>query len=81
MALGATQGNVLLLIMKHAVALTLVGVAIGAGVASQAPGLPASVTLPAVIGASAMLAIALVAAFIPARRAARIEPIRALRCE
>jgi predicted permease len=81
MALGATQGDVLRLILKHALVVTLVGVAIGAGVASQAPGLPASVATPAVIGAGAMLAIALVAAYVPARRAARIEPVRALRCE
>ena len=81
MALGATQGNVLRLILRHALVLTLIGVAIGAGVASQAPGLPASVAMPAVIGAAVMLAIALVAAYVPARRASRIEPLSALRCE
>ena len=81
MALGATPANVLALVLKHALALTLTGVAIGAGLASQAPGLPASATTPAVIGAAVMIAIALVAAYVPARRAARIEPLRALRCE
>lgn len=79
MALGATRGNVLAMVLRQAIWITAVGVAIGAAVIFQIPGLPSEVVRPASFAIAAIAVITLVAAYIPARRAARIEPIRALR--
>ena len=81
MALGATRGNVLAMIFRHALLITTAGVTLGATVAFQIPGLPVKVATPASIAVAAMLVISLAAAYIPARRAARIEPVHALRYE
>ncbi len=81
MALGATQGNVLTMILRQALLITSAGVTLGVTLAFQVPGLPAKVAAPALIAAAVMLVITLVAAYIPARRAAHIEPVQALRYE
>ncbi|HLW97093.1 MAG TPA: ABC transporter permease [Candidatus Acidoferrales bacterium] len=89
MALGATQQNILSLILRKGLTLTLSGVALGLAAAfaltqllrSQLFGIKA--TDPATFFAIAILlaGIALFASYIPARRAARIDPMISLRSE
>jgi predicted permease len=87
MALGATQGTVLGLILKEGMSLVLTGVGIGLA-ASFGVGrvlsrmlYGVSATDPmSVAGAAVMLsAVALVACYLPARWAARVDPLDALR--
>src|SRR5215468_7564656 len=89
MALGARPGDVIRLILKQGLTLTLIGVAAGVlgGIAAARvmSGLLYGVTAtdPATfVAISLLLAIvALLACYLPARRAARVEPMAALRCE
>jgi predicted permease len=88
-AFGASPSNVLNLILKQGISLTLSGAAIGSLfgfsisvlIASQLYGVAATdiVTLIAVI--SIQFGIALFACWFPARRATRFDPIAALRYE
>ena len=89
MALGATREDVLLLVLRRGSALALVGLAIGL-VASLAAGHLLSSLLFAVtpkdpetlVGVSVLLiAVGLLACYIPARRAAKVDPMVALRYE
>lgn len=86
-ALGAQQADILRLVLRQALTLSLAGVAIGiAGALSLTRFLKAllfhvTATDPATFAAIAILFIivALAASYIPARRAARIDPMAALR--
>ncbi len=88
-ALGAPKGNVLLLLIRHGMGLTFVGLAIGVGVAlaltrvltSQLYEVTATDPLT-FIGVTGMLvAVGALACYVPARRAAKIDPMEALRYE
>jgi ABC-type antimicrobial peptide transport system permease subunit len=87
LALGAKQGEVLRMIMTQAGRLAITGVAIGlvaAVIASRALRsqlfqiAPTDTFTYALVGIG-LLAVALVASWIPARRASRIDPLSALR--
>jgi predicted permease len=89
MALGATRGSVLGLVMRGALGQVLIGLCLGIPGALYAGYLMKSLLYGvgsydpwALAGAPLMLLLcALAAGFIPARRAASIEPMRALRTE
>jgi ABC-type antimicrobial peptide transport system permease subunit len=89
MALGATRGAVSRMVLAEALAMSGWGLAIGVLIAcwgkrlagSLIRDLPVTSAVPIVFGAVAMIAITLVAAYVPARRAARVDPMEALRYE
>jgi len=89
MALGARPRDVLGGVLLQGMALTIAGLAVGMTGAMAATRVIASMlvnvsaTDPATfMGAAAFLiAVALVACYLPARRATRVDPVNALRCE
>jgi putative ABC transport system permease protein len=89
MALGARPGDIIRLVLKQGLTLTLIGVAsgvLGAVAAARVmSGLLYGVTAtdPATFVAISLLLliVATLACYLPARRAARVEPIAALRHE
>jgi predicted permease len=88
-ALGARPGAVLRLAIGRGVRMTLIGLAIGLGAALMLTRVVSSLLFgvtsadPITFGAIALLlsAVALVACYIPARRATQFDPIQALRCD
>jgi macrolide transport system ATP-binding/permease protein len=89
MALGAQPSSVLGLVLGHGMVLVGIGLAIGLAAAYAAAGFMRSLVLvvnphdPATFAITAGLlgAVALVASYIPARRATRIDPLIALRTD
>jgi predicted permease len=89
MALGASQRNIVNLVVRQGMALALSGVIIGLAAAFLFTRLIRSLlfgveaTDPIAFGAISLLLflIALLASYIPAQRATRIDPAASLRCE
>jgi putative ABC transport system permease protein len=89
MALGATRPDVLRLVLGQATRLTAIGVAAGTIAALAATrliatllfGIEASDAPTLMLTAATLGAVALLASYIPARRAVRVDPMRALRAD
>jgi ABC-type antimicrobial peptide transport system permease subunit len=87
MALGATTDDIARMVLKGAFGLVCAGLVVGVPVAfasqrfaaSLVPGLAVKLALPIAIAGAIMIAVALLAAYVPARRAARVQPMDALR--
>jgi putative ABC transport system permease protein len=89
MALGADRTSVIRMILSHTLQLTAIGITIGlAGslaaadaIASLLFGVTPTDTATFVIAVGVLLGAAVAAAVVPARRAARLDPITVLRAE
>ena len=88
-ALGADRGEVLRLVVGEAMAVALAGAGVGLAAALGLSRLMATLlygvgsTDPVTFLAVSVVlaAVALLASYIPARRATRIDPLTALRCD
>jgi ABC-type antimicrobial peptide transport system permease subunit len=89
MAVGAEQSAVLWQIMRQALGLVVAGIclavpiALAAGrlIANQLYGLPPHDPMTFAVAVAVLLGVSTVAAYLPARRAARLDPMIALREE
>ena len=87
MALGAQVGDVLRMVLREGMSLVVAGVAVGAlaaivltrALTSQLHGVSAHDPLSFVIAPASLLAVALAACYVPARRATRLHAVTALR--
>jgi putative ABC transport system permease protein len=89
MALGATGGNVMGLVLRQSVGMILAGTGLGVGAAFAAarllehliPGVRSTEPLAFATMVLVLVIAALFASFLPARRASRVDPMKALRQE
>jgi predicted permease len=88
-ALGAAGTHVMRMVLRDALWMVCAGLALGAPLAfwgkrvaaNLIPGLPVASPLPVVVAAAIMIAVGLIAAYLPTRRAMRVDPMVALRYE
>ncbi|HLJ50013.1 MAG TPA: ABC transporter permease [Bryobacteraceae bacterium] len=88
-ALGSGRANILWLVLRETAGLVVLGVLAGMPFAMWAAryaksllfGVTASDPLTAIATAAILMTVALVAGYVPARRALRVDPMVALRCE
>jgi ABC-type antimicrobial peptide transport system permease subunit len=89
MALGAGQGNILWMVLKETLLLVIAGLAVGIplalGAASlvskQLFGMKPTDPLTLVVAAGVLTVVAVLAGYLPARRASKVDPLLALRYE
>jgi putative ABC transport system permease protein len=89
MALGAQTGDVLWLVLRRGALVILIGAALGGAGAyavgklliSLIPSLPTRDPMTLVVMAVVLIVVALVACYLPARRATKVDPLVALRYE
>jgi predicted permease len=89
MALGAQRGHILQLVLGEGTRMALIGAAVGVAaslvltrlMAKQLFGVSAHDPLTYVSVAFVLMLVAIVACYIPARRAMRVDPMTSLRCE
>ena len=87
MALGATRRDVTRMVLNNALRLVCAGLVLGVPIAFWSQRFAANLIVnlrvepvfPVAISAATMIVVALVAAYLPARRAARVHPMDALR--
>jgi macrolide transport system ATP-binding/permease protein len=89
LALGAQLGDVLRLVLRHGLKLTIIGAAIGLfgaylatrAITSVLYGVSATDPLTFGVVSLLLVGVALIACYVPARRATKVEPLVALRNE
>jgi len=88
-ALGAERADILRLVLRHGLRMTLAGLGVGVAVSlavtrflrTQLLGVAPTDVLTYASVALLLSVVALVACYIPARRATKVQPLVALRCE
>ncbi len=89
MALGATRSDIMRLVVGNGMLLTMIGIGIGV-VASLGLmrvmqnflfGVGATDAITFIAVSALLIVVALIANYIPARKATRVNPVVALRCE
>ena len=89
MALGATRGDIVALVLRQGCSMTMAGVAVGLAAAfaltrlfrSLLVGVTATDTVSFIATTLLLVVVALLACYVPARRAAAVDPLQALRNE